>query len=440
MQPPRIYNLFPRLIGSMTAWPEYARRAQAMGFDWFYVNPFHFPGFSGSMYAVKDYQRIDPLLLPDDHPDNHYDDTLRGDGGMGLLRQVVAEIRRVGLNPMMDLVINHTSRDATLVRDHSEWFRKDDGGEVRSPRAIDPADARQVTVWGDLAELDHAGTADREGLWQYLEDLVRGYAEIGFVGFRCDAAYHVPAELWQRLIGAATRQQEETRFFGETLGARLEEIEALAPAGFHYIFNSSKWWDFGEPWAIEQQHAHRHIAPSISFPESHDTPRLWQETGGSVAVQRQRYAFAAAFATGVMMPIGYELGLTRQLHVVDTRPEHLEEPATDQSDFVARVNALKLEHPMLASEEVEMLSGGEDAVLVLAKPAGDRQGWVVLNKGRDAGCALGLDGAYEGLRGARVLRPCRDDGAGSEATGSETAGEMLELQPAEVVYLIGSRG
>ena len=38
------------------------------------------------------------------------------------------------------------------------------------------------------------------------------------------------------------------------------------------------------------------MAPSISFPESHDTPRLAAETGVSEAAQRQRYALAALFS------------------------------------------------------------------------------------------------------------------------------------------------
>ena len=68
----------------------------------------------------------------------------------------------------------------------------------------------------------------------------------------------------------------------------------------------------------------RRVAPSISFPESHDTARLAAETGGDEAVQRQRYAFAAAFSAGVMMPIGYEFGFRRQVNVVETMPSDWE--------------------------------------------------------------------------------------------------------------------
>src|SRR5256885_12288543 len=59
---PRIYNLFPSLVGSIERWSEHLGRIAAMGFDWVYVNPFHYPGFSGSLYATKDPYRLNDLF------------------------------------------------------------------------------------------------------------------------------------------------------------------------------------------------------------------------------------------------------------------------------------------------------------------------------------------------------------------------------------------
>src|SRR5207249_4191393 len=98
-----------------------------------------------------------------------------------------------GLSVMMDLVVNHTSRDNPLVAAHPGWFRHDASGAVLSPRAVDPDDPTKVTVWGDLVEIDHETTEDREGLWAFWEQLVQRGLELGFTGFRCDAAYKVPA-------------------------------------------------------------------------------------------------------------------------------------------------------------------------------------------------------------------------------------------------------
>lgn len=426
--PPRIYNLFPRLAGDLTRWPAAARHARDMGFDWLYVNPFHYPGFSGSLYAVKDYDRVDPLLLPADHPDAHYEEKVRGDGGIGLLRATIGAIRALGLRPMMDLVVNHTARDSHLVAAHPNWYVRDATGQIQSPRAIDPADARRVAVWGDLAEIDNATSPDRDRLWAHWSALVTFYAELGFEGFRADAAYKVPAELWAHLIARARAVRPGAAFFAETLGARLEEIAALRPAGFDYLYSSVKWWDLSAPWCLEQQRDHAAIAPSVSFPESHDTPRLMAETGGSVAVQKQRYALAAAFSTGVMMPIDYERGARRRLDVVHTRASDREPPACDLTAFVAGVHAAKVRHPALAAEEVTAASPLGAPVLLLAKRAGSARAWIAVNKDWHAAHDLALDG----LERTRVLRVCADGGA----VAAEPAGPRLRLAPAEVAYLV----
>src|SRR3712207_3483771 len=57
---PRIYNLFPLLVGPVSAWRAELPRIAALGFDWVYMNPFHETGGSGSLYAVRDPFRLDP--------------------------------------------------------------------------------------------------------------------------------------------------------------------------------------------------------------------------------------------------------------------------------------------------------------------------------------------------------------------------------------------
>src|SRR5690606_11246819 len=139
----------------------------------------------------------------------------------------------------------------------------------------------------------------------YWVDLVRHHLDLGVRGFRGDAAYKVPAGVWRTLIEAARERRADAVFAAETLGCRIDEVTALAEAGFDFIFNSAKWWDFKAPWLLEQYETFRDIAPSIAFPESHDTDRLVNEleqAGMSdpatiEAAYRQRYLFAAAFAT-----------------------------------------------------------------------------------------------------------------------------------------------
>ncbi|MGH7089000.1 MAG: alpha-amylase family glycosyl hydrolase, partial [Stellaceae bacterium] len=260
----RLYNLFSPLAGAVPAWRRHLPRIAAMDFNSVYLNPFHAPGFSGSLYAVKDFYALNPLF-----------------GGTGstaaddaLIAAFTDDCARHLLRPVMDLVVNHTAKDNPLTQRHPHWFARNRDGSVRSPSAIDPADAGRVTVWGDLAEIAFDGGAAEDETVAYFCGVVRHYAELGFAGFRCDAAYKVPARVWRRLIAAARAVRADALFLAETLGARLDEVAGLQDAGFDYLFNSSKWWDFADDWLLQQYDAFRVIAPSIAFPESHDTDRL----------------------------------------------------------------------------------------------------------------------------------------------------------------------
>ena len=164
---PRIYNLFPLLAGPIEGegmdWHSHLPRIAAMRFDWVMLNPFHYPGFSGSLYAIKDPYRLHPAVQGEStkSPDRLIGDFVRAAGDHGL---------RV----MMDLIVNHTSRDADLVTEHPEWYERDARGSLVSPGAIDPADARELTVWGDLAQLDYQTPEARQGLIDYWGDYQHG--------------------------------------------------------------------------------------------------------------------------------------------------------------------------------------------------------------------------------------------------------------------------
>ncbi len=337
-EPTLIYNLFPLLAGTIPRWEEHLERIAAMGFTWIYLNPIHTPGLSGSLYAVKDYFGINPLFYPEDGRDPE-----------AALAHFLKEAARRGLKVMLDLVINHTAIDSNLVEEHPEWYAKDEDGNIKHPGAIDPADARKKTVWGDLAELEYWPPPDPEGLLHYWDQVIAKYLRLGFLGFRADAAYKIPGVLWERLIGQARSLEPKVEFFAETLGCRLEECRQLAE-GFHFIYNSSKWWDFQADWCLEQYNLFRRLAPSISFPETHDTDRLAAESGGAPEVARQRYLFAAFFSAGLMIPVGFEFGFKRRLHVVNTRPEDWEKPTYNLTRFIKGVNRMKKGCPVLLEE------------------------------------------------------------------------------------------
>jgi starch synthase (maltosyl-transferring) len=366
-EPALLYNLFPPLAGTIPQWEEHLDRIAGLGFTWIFLNPINTPGLSGSLYAIKDYFGLNPRFFPESGQDPE-----------AALVHFLKAAQGRGLKVMMDLVINHTAIDSPLVTEHPEWYAKDKKGKIKHPGAIDPADATKVTVWGDLAELEYWPPPDPEGLLHFFEAVVSKYLRLGFMGFRADAAYKIPGDFWGRLIGEAKNLEPQVQFFAETLGCRLEESAQLSSSGFDFLYNSSKWWDFKEPWCLEQYNTFRHLAPSVSFPESHDTERLAAESGGAQEVARQRYLFAAYFSTGLMMPIGYEYGFKKRLNVVQTRPQDWETPTYDLTSFIKGVNRMKKICPVLLEEGPQTrVNPEEEPVALLLKSRESRKGRVL---------------------------------------------------------------
>lgn len=425
---PRVYNLFPLLVGTVAEWEHHLDRIAAMNFDWVFLNPFHATGLSGSLYAVADYYRLNPLVRG--RAQGSDDDLIRG---------FVAAADRRGVKVMMDLVINHTAIDSVLTTEHPEWFVRDKKGALQSPFCVDPADPRKKTVWGDLAELDYTDRPERAALVAYFQDMMQHYAGLGIRGFRCDAAYQVPADVWRTLIDASRHVQPECLFAAENLGSLFEQVEALEDAGFDYLFNSSKWWDFKADWLFEQYDRFRTIAPSISFPETHDTDRLVvdlaadgvEDHDGIERCYRRAYLFAAAFSAGVMIPIGFEYGFRHRLHVVSTRPEHWEEPSFDLCDFIGAVNRMREAVPVFNEEGPQRAIVSPDRRVCTLVRKGERApGWAVtlINLDHEQSSEARIADLDADMREGREVTP----GASGDKTVSLAPGTAVELAPGEV--------
>ena len=108
----RIYNLFPTLAGTIRDWMAHLPRIAEMQFNAVYINPFHYPGFSGSLYAVKDYYRLNPRFRgeePEPRPgvrgghmpgarNVHYASLLAPDGTMKSAAELRAIFEAAGVN------------------------------------------------------------------------------------------------------------------------------------------------------------------------------------------------------------------------------------------------------------------------------------------------------------------------------------------------------
>jgi len=165
----RIYNLFPLLAGQLENWTPHLERAAGLGFDWIFVNPIQKLGHSGSLYSIKDYFAINPALV------NPASSATAEDQVRAMVK--VAEAQ--GLRMMIDLVINHCAYDAALLKEHPQWFVRENGN-IAHPSC--DQDGQRV-VWHDLAQFDHHGSSDREGLYRHCLKVVEYLCSLGFGAF-----------------------------------------------------------------------------------------------------------------------------------------------------------------------------------------------------------------------------------------------------------------
>jgi len=365
-----LYNLFPLIAGQLSKWEQHFGRAAAMGFDWVFVNPIQRLGASGSLYSIVDPFSFNPRLL----------DPASGGTPEDQVRQMLARAEAAGLKVMIDLVLNHCAVDSPFIREHPEWFVRDRDGRIVHASCVHK---QKKVVWKDLAQFDHRHTRDPEGLYRHCLRIAEYLLSLGFQGFRCDAAYQVPRSFWQRLIHELKQRHPHVCWVAETLGCTADQTKETARAGFGYVLNSSKYWNFSDWWLIEQYNLVREKVASISFPESHDTARLCAELHGNLNGVKQRYLFAALFSTGVMMPAGFEFGFRKPLHVVHTTPADWEETGIDLTAYIAKVNAIKKAHPVFHEESpTNILPCNNPNVLLMWKASARHrdEALLILNK------------------------------------------------------------
>ncbi|MGL5721369.1 MAG: alpha-amylase family glycosyl hydrolase [Brevinema sp.] len=362
----QIYNLFPRYYDNCHRWSDVFPHILGLGFNAVYINPFHYAGFSGSLYAPKDYFSLNPICI----------DESADEAPMDQLKSVVEQAHRAGLKVVMDLVINHTSKDHPFVNAHPSWYVRDAQGNLQSPGAWESG---RWVEWGDLAQIDNVSSQDKEELWAYWEQLLLYYIDLGFDAFRGDAAYQIPSELWQRLIVSAKKRNPNTLFLAESLGCTPAQSIALVDVGFDYLFNSAKWWDFTEPWFVDQYNEIN--VPTIAFPESHDTQRVALESP-SIDSLKRLVAFTGLVSPSWMILSGTEWGWKNKTDVVNTKPSDKEPISIDLTAFIASINTLRKDIPALQEKGTLIFRDHEhrDGILALEKQTKDGGFLFLINK------------------------------------------------------------
>ena len=161
--------------GTFAAFEEHLDRLRDMGINTLWLMPIHpisetqRKGTLGSYYAVSDYRAVNPEF-----------------GTMDDFNHLLDKAHDMGFRVIIDWVANHTGWDNAWIKDHEDWYKRNNNGEIQSPYD-----------WTDTAQLDY----DNYEMRAEMIDCMRYWIEdVGVDGFRCDHAVGVPAPFWNAAV------------------------------------------------------------------------------------------------------------------------------------------------------------------------------------------------------------------------------------------------
>ena len=245
-------------------------RIRALGTDIIWLMPIHPIGVEGKKgslgcpYANRDYRDVNPEY-----------------GTMEDFRTLVDEIHKRGMKCIIDVVYNHTSPDAVLLREHPEFYYRDAEGNT----------GNKIGDWADVIDLDYGVP----GLWDYQIESLMNWAKI-VDGFRCDVASFVPVEFWKMARSFVEKVRPGCIWLAETVHqsfgnlARREgfycdrDTEDFEAFDMEYEYDIRENFDRylkGEvvlsQW-LEQMNFQEAVYPAnynkMRFLENHDQPRI----------------------------------------------------------------------------------------------------------------------------------------------------------------------
>lgn len=362
----------------------------------------------GSLYAIRDHMSVDPAFstLPADSPDRHKTDEEH-------LRSFCHKATRKGVRILGDLVLNHVAADHDLaVREDSDikairawgkdirliakngdavFERQADqvfpehgdkiigisyipdgasmpGSQREDGRFVYPllfcydknlgplVDSSLGQNWSDVSKINYDNPEAKTLFTQMWKDQVKWLLDMGFTGFRCDAAYKIDPSVWSDVIqfshdeydrihgSSSSKRFQHPVWVAETLGGTQEQVESsigratIQRKGKQYpAFDDgmlwTHWWDgIRREYADTTTYLNRITRfGGLGVPDNHDTESTlaarFAEAHSPDVVSNHCFNKAVMSlilgATGICMEYGYLHCLEEQTSIFD-EPEIFE--------------------------------------------------------------------------------------------------------------------
>ena len=406
--------------GTFAAMRPHLPRLAEMGVDviWFMpiypISEARRKGTMGSYYASSDFNAVNPEF-----------------GTLDEFREIVEEIRGLGMHVILDWTANHTGWDHPWISEHPAYYVKRAGADTIR-HAFNPNDTSGGdTDWYDIAQLDYANPDVTPAMIAQMRFWLEN---TGVEGFRCDVAGFVPLDFWF----AARPALEEVKpiFMLAEWGDEPRHFEAAFDINygwaFHQLLNRIAEGEEDDPvaaiWAYQARDT-AEFAPyayHLNFTTNHDE-NSWNGTEFERmgALADAMWVVCATFEGAPLIYSGQEEPLERRLAFFEKDDIGFDDFA--KAEFFATLLRLREGNRALQNGEAGARArriplAGEGAERVLAyerERYGDRV-VVMVNLGdEEASVSLADDTSIAGLT---------DVYEGAEAAPAD--GDALTLPPA----------
>ena len=379
-----IYEIFPRQYsqkGDFNSITNDLERLQNLGVSVVWLMPIHpigklkSKGTIGSPYAVKDYYAINPDY-----------------GTKADLQKLIAEAHRRGMKVIIDIVANHTAWDSVMMK-NSAFYTKNDRGEIIPP----------VPDWADVADLNYDNPETRKYMNEMLVSWIRDY---DLDGFRCDVAFFVPTDFWEKARSDIDKIKPETIWIAEAetpdlllKAFNLDYSWAMHSALTNVLQGNVPASEIRQVWEKQKAEMPKNSL-LMRFSDNHDERRAIARFGEKGALAAQTLAFTL---DGVpMLYNGMEAGDTTESGspaLFEKLPIYWEF-ATRRPEFprfYEEMIALRKNSVALRRGDLEWLKNSDEArILTFLRKSGNEEVLVAINmSNRPFFGAVELSGNYE---------------------------------------------
>ena len=210
-----MYQVNPRVFAPENSLNAVAARIDSirdLGVNVMWVMPIYPIGIEkgkNSPYCISDYKAIAPEF-----------------GTIDDFKHLAQVCHEHGMGIILDWVANHTAWDHPWVKEHPEWYTRDEKADT----IICP----QPWNWEDVADLNY----DNQDMRAAMVDAMKFWiVEVGIDGFRCDVADGVPADFWKAAIDELRQAAGDRKI---VMLAEGKNVDNFTVGGFDMNYG----WDY----------------------------------------------------------------------------------------------------------------------------------------------------------------------------------------------------